>query len=66
MKDEDVKVGEHIWATCDGLLMVLLKLGDDSFYVCGPWDGEIDPNQIEIISIIDKPKGHLNRINYYG
>ena len=66
MKNEDVKIGEHCWATSDGKLMVVLKREDGGFEVCGAWECGIGIDNIELIGIIDRPECYKDASLYYG
>ena len=66
IKDEDVKIGEHCWATSDGDLMVVLKAEDGGFQVCGAWGCGIGIDNIELIGIINRPEGYEDTRLYYG
>ena len=60
-----MKAGQHCWATCDGKLMVVLKEEDGYFQVCGAWECGIGIDNIELISIIERPELHENTELYY-
>lgn len=63
---EDIQPGTHCWAqSSEQTLLIVLKVSDDYYEVCGPWECGIRKEEIEIISIIDKPEGHENMDLYY-
>ena len=46
-------------------LLVILKDKDTQYYVCGGWECEVPFNALEIIALIDVPKGYENVKRYY-
>jgi hypothetical protein len=65
MKDEMIEAGQHCWAISAGKLLVVLKIEDGWYEVCGAWECGIGAEKIEIISIIDRPADHLSTKLYY-
>ena len=64
LSDSEIEIGQHFWALLRGELLVLMKtrLG---YELCGDWECGIDFDEFEIISLIDKPKGHEQTKLYY-
>ena len=65
MKDEDVKIGDHCWATSQGELLVVLKVSDGGYEVCGACECGMNYDSIELISVIEKPPEHIDTSLYY-
>lgn len=65
IKNEDVQIGQHCWAMSAGKLLVVLKVYDESYEVCGAWECGIGADELELIEIIDRPEGHNDTKLYY-
>lgn len=62
MKDEEIKINDHVWALMDGKLLIALKK-EKGYYVCGDWEGIVDLSFFDtFISVIEKP---LSKPLYY-
>jgi len=61
----DTKKGEHYWATSCGSILVVLKVDDDQYEVCGPWECGIGARDCEIIEEIKPPFGYEHSKLYY-
>jgi len=63
---DDTNKGAHYWAsTADGSILVVLKVGDDQYEVCGPWECGIGAHECEIIEEINPPFGYEHAKLYY-
>jgi len=65
MKDEDVELGQHCWAVSNGKLLVVLKTQTQGYEVCGAWECGIAVEELDLISIIEKPPGYATSVLYY-
>jgi len=65
VKNKDVQIGQHCWAILSEKLLVVLKIEAQEYNVCGEWECSIDADKLEILQIIDKPKGYKNTGLYY-
>lgn len=65
MKFEDLKIGQHLWVKSNNELLVVAKFDEKQYEVCGAWEAGIDPEDCEIIQLIDVPKGFENLTFYY-
>lgn len=65
LKDSDVKIGQHCWALSNCKLLIVLKAEAGGYDVCGAWECGIGADEIEIISVIDKPEGFDSTQLYY-
>jgi len=66
LENTEVKIGTHLWAMCQSELMIVLKISEKHFEVCGAWEAGINSTEIELISIIDKPLLHQKTELYYA
>ncbi|HNC37529.1 MAG TPA: hypothetical protein PLD32_13260 [Saprospiraceae bacterium] len=64
MSINDIHNGQHFWALLDNQLAVFIKT-KGRIYICGPWENKVKPEELKFISIIDKPQGHENIVDYY-
>lgn len=66
---EDIQPGTHCWALNNSIfkdsILVVLKISENYYEVCGPWEGIIEKEMIEIISIINKPEGYEDMDLYF-
>lgn len=62
IQPEDLKMGQHFWAKFgDGSLVMCAKTDNSGGYeVCGAWECGTSSKDIEIIELIDPPKGFEN------
>lgn len=65
MKNEDVKIGQHCWAIMDNELLVVLKIKEKNYVVCGDWECEVIAHELELIEIINIPQKHEDKKLYY-
>lgn len=67
IKHNYIEENDHCWALLKEVnqLLIVMKNGNGNYYVCGDWEDEIEPNDIEIIKIIPKPQGFENYALYY-
>lgn len=65
IKNSKVKVGDHCWALSCNELLIVLKTERDGYEVCGAWECGMSYNELEIISIIKKPKKYIKTKLYY-
>lgn len=64
--NKKVKIGDHCWAIFPkGELLVVLKVSD-GYEVCGAWECGCGEKDLEIISIIRRPKKYRKTILAYG
>ena len=54
MKDEDIPIGSHFWATSRGELLVILKT-ESGYQVCGAWECGMAFKEFEFVDFIIKP-----------
>ena len=60
-----VKVGDHCWAISSGQLLIVLKVKDEYYEVCGDWECGMRPNELNILAVIPRPAGHETTKLYY-
>jgi hypothetical protein len=63
ISNEDVNIGDHCWAIIEEELVIALKTTDgeiNDYQLCGDWECGCPSKWLDIISIIDKPKGYEN------
>jgi hypothetical protein len=63
INNKDVNIGDHCWAITDGELVIALKTTDgeiNDYELCGDWECGCPAKDLDIISIIEKPKGYAS------
>jgi hypothetical protein len=65
LQNEDVEIGAHCWALMAEKLLIVLKTNTESFEVCGAWGCGVDSDRLQIISVINAPKGFEKTRLYY-
>lgn len=65
IKNEDVKLGQHCWATIGDRLLIVLKAEDEGYDVCGGWECGVSDKLITLLEIINKPVDHEDTTMYY-
>jgi len=68
-----LKPNDHVWALLDKKLVVaifksVITTHDKSgnyFLLAGDWEGRIDPKDITLIQIIEKPNDYVLTPTYY-
>ncbi len=66
MKHNEVKIGDHCWALLNNKLLIVLKISDSTYEVCGGWKSSVNIDKFNTISIIEKPEGYEDTELYYS
>ncbi len=62
----DMKIGQHFWAEYSGEIAVFMKTAEDTYTVCGGWEGEFCEDDFTFIENIGEPKGFETMKKYYA
>ena len=57
IKFEDLKIGQHLWVLSAKTLLMVAKLDDIRYEVCGPWECGVRPELCKILKLVEPPKG---------
>jgi hypothetical protein len=60
MMNEDIEIGDHVWAILkpDRGLLVARKITSRDYVICGKWTIDISYRHLDIIDVIDRPSGY--------
>jgi len=67
LHNKNIPTGTHCWAIIQDKLLIVLKVDDHYYEVCGAWEGGIHDSEFNLISVIDKPQDYKdNELYYFG
>ncbi len=66
MKHNEVKIGDHCWTILNNKLLIVLKISDSTYEVCGGLNSSVNIDKFNTISIIEKPEGYEDTELYYS
>ena len=67
LSHDQMKPGDHAWATVDGELVVVMcsPTSYSDYEMCGPWECGCDKSQVELIQRIERPESYERVPLYY-
>lgn len=64
MTTKEVKPGTHFWGIISGKMAIFLKDKRGDIYICGGWEGDFKPEQIDFVCVIENPKEKIEILEF--